>query len=555
MKRKTKKGLSGIFSKFNIQIITSYIPQDLIYNVVKYNKKIQSFLDISLYTYQKQFIKNKVLIDFEEISISDLHCFLKSEFNNFNKKGDEKILEKITEEIISEKETETLKFPTNYDETIRGGKKVNWDKYKNDKKTVMLDLIDENHLDDDNDNEDENENEDINKNKQQMKIPSGIFPNLKGLKVSTIYILPVSMIMKLDYLLIKYKPEYNLLFYNDIDQYEIDINLKYLEIQNFETISDDEDDIHETRNNKNIIINNKENKVKFNLLNLEYLDIQINPEVDYSLLLYYFNLDFMCAAFKHLQKKLNKIKLYLDLKETILSLNFMPSLKHFRFSPYIEIEDETIIPVFKMQKCKNGLKTFSFAIGSQKGSFETISLIEKYEENEKNEFVLKKYKNTGFLNDVQNVSIKNLNSIMIVNDKNREGKKIELQKIRSLFNLEENNYSVEEIQLQLNYMEVKLIDNISKFKVLQKLILFAPIKQKKILFQFLEDISNLGWLNEFNIIFEGKLSDEEEGLIQELLPDASIYKKYESSKTIYIRQNYEFEYFYIDPEDCSLIYN
>ena len=340
--------------------------------------------------------------------------------------------------------------------------------------------------------------------------------------------MPASMIMKLDYLLIKYNLSYKLLFYNDVVPDEIDIKLKYLEIQNFETYSDDEDSIHEKKRNKNIIINNKENKIKFNL-------------------------------FKHLQNKTNKIKLYSDLKDTILSLHFKPRLKLFRFSIIIEDEDEgnekTIVSVFKMLKCKNGLKSFFFAVRTEVASFGGISLFEKYVENEKNELVLKKYKNIGFLNELNNVSMENINTIMITNDKNRDGKKINAEKIRNLFSLEENNYSVQEILLQLNYMEIKLIDNISKFKVLQKLILFAPIKQKKILFQFLEDISNLGWLNEFNIIFEGKLSDEEEGLIQELLPDASIYKKYESSKTIYIRQNYEFEYFYIDPEDCSLIYN
>ena len=362
------------------------------------------------------------------------------------------------------------------------------------------------------------------------------------------------MIMKLDYLLIKYNLSYKLLFYNDVVPDEIDIKLKYLEIQNFETYSDDEDSIHEKKRNKNIIINNKENKIKFNLVNLEYLDIQIKPEENYSLLLNYFNIDFTNSLFKHLQIKTNKIKLYSDLKDTILSLHFKPRLKLFRFSIIIEDEDEgnekTIVSVFKMLKCKNGLKSFFFAVRTEVASFGGISLFEKYVENEKNELVLKKYKNIGFLNELNNVSMENINTIMITNDKNRDGKKINAEKIRNLFSLEENNYSVQEILLQLNYMEIKLIDNISKFKVLQKLILFAPIKQKKILFQFLEEISILSWLNEFNIIFEGKLSDKEEKLIQELLPDASIYKKY---KNIYIRQNYEFEYFYDDNSEYNLI--
>lgn len=485
-------------------------------------------------------------MDFEDISISDLHDFIKNEFNNFKKKDDKKILNKIIKEIMSEKEIETLKFPYNNYKTIKQEQQLNWDTYKIDKNIIMLDLICDYHYDDNGGNKDN----------QQIKIPPGIFPNLKGLKTTTKYVLPASMIMKLENLMIKYEPGYNLLFYNDIGKDEIDIKLKYLEIQSFESLSDEEEDsIDEKERNKNIIINNEENKIKFNLLNLEYLNIHIYSKEKHSVLLYYFNLDFMCAAFNHLQSKINETKLYLDLKETILGLNYMPSLKHFGFSLYIENYDEgkTLIQVFKMQKCKSGLKSFTFAVNTEEGSFGNINLMEKYEENEKNEFVLKKYRNIGFLNEVKNVNINNLNSINIINDKNRDGKKIELQEIRSLFFLEENNYSVEEIGLQLSMMEVQLIDNISKFKVLQKLILFAPIKQKKVLFTFLEDISNLDWLNEFNILFEGKLSKKEEELILELLPEASIYKKYEDSKTIYIRQNYEYEYFDTDMEDCDLI--
>jgi len=549
MKRKTNKSLTGILSKFTLQMITSYIPQDLVYNIIKYNKKLQSFLDISLYTYQKYFIKNKILMDFEDISISDLHYFLKNDFNNFNKKGDKKVLEKIIQEITSEKETESLEFPENNYENIKGGQKVNWNKYKNDKNIVMLDLI---YHDDDDDGGDE----DSGKINQQIKIPPHIFPNLKGLKISTRYIIPASMLMKLDYLFIKYKQSYKLLFYNDVDQDEIDIKLKYLKIQNFESYSDDEDFIQEKTINKNIIINNKENKIKFNLLNLEYLDIYIKPFEDYSLLFYYFNLDFINKVFKLFQRKTKKKKLYLDLKDAIFGLNFIPSLKLFRISIIIEDEDEgedkTITTKFKMQKCKNGLKRFFFAVETDEASFGEVSLFEEYEENEKNEFVLKKYKNIGFFNDLKNVNIESLNTIMIGNDKDRHGKKIEAQEIRNLFSFEKNNYSVEEIKLQLTSMDIKLIENISKFKVLQKLILFAPIKQKKILFQFLEDISNLAWLNEFNIIFQGKLSDKDEKLIQELLEDASIYKK---DKKIYVRQNYEFEYFYDENSEYDLINN
>ena len=112
-------------------------------------------------------------MDFEDIPISDLHCFLKSDFNNFNKKGDKKVLEKIIQEIKSEKETETLKIPFNNYEAIGNARKVKRDKYQNNKNIVMLDLTFEEN------NNNENEDEVSNKSKQQIKIPPGVFPNLK----------------------------------------------------------------------------------------------------------------------------------------------------------------------------------------------------------------------------------------------------------------------------------------------------------------------------------------------------------------------------------------
>ena len=43
MKRKTNKGLAGILSKFTLQIIASYASQNLIYNIIKYNKNYNLF--------------------------------------------------------------------------------------------------------------------------------------------------------------------------------------------------------------------------------------------------------------------------------------------------------------------------------------------------------------------------------------------------------------------------------------------------------------------------------------------------------------------------------
>ena len=47
-------------------IITSYIFKDICMKIIKYNKKLQKYINISLYSYQKLFIKNKIPINFKK---------------------------------------------------------------------------------------------------------------------------------------------------------------------------------------------------------------------------------------------------------------------------------------------------------------------------------------------------------------------------------------------------------------------------------------------------------------------------------------------------------
>ena len=62
-------------------IIASYIFNDNCLKIIKYNKKLQKYLSISLYSYQKLFIKNKIQINFKkEENPKGIISFLIKEF-------------------------------------------------------------------------------------------------------------------------------------------------------------------------------------------------------------------------------------------------------------------------------------------------------------------------------------------------------------------------------------------------------------------------------------------------------------------------------------------
>jgi hypothetical protein len=105
-------------------IIASYIYKDNILKIIKYNKKLQKYLNISLYSYQKLFIKNKIPINFKkEENKKKIISFLIKEFGF---KKDIKKFEKIINELIKEKESFKLEKPTFNFAERKSLPKVNW---------------------------------------------------------------------------------------------------------------------------------------------------------------------------------------------------------------------------------------------------------------------------------------------------------------------------------------------------------------------------------------------------------------------------------------------
>ena len=139
MKKNTKKEnfFKKIKSKYVSKEIFSFISYNKFLQMVKYNKSFQKKENISLYSYQKVFLENKISIDFNRLSIDELINFLNKEFNNFTKANDKKNLQKIIKEIesnktsIKEKKKEKAKGKEKKPTVIQLTQNINWKQYNN----------------------------------------------------------------------------------------------------------------------------------------------------------------------------------------------------------------------------------------------------------------------------------------------------------------------------------------------------------------------------------------------------------------------------------------
>ena len=223
-------------NKYLIKKISTYIPISHYMKIIKYNKKLQEFNDISLYTYQLYFIKNKFDIKWVGENIDKNFLFILKEFeiNSLDKKN----FEKIITELKKEKEAFSIDKDLDFF-GLNFIKKINFNLiYTN---LIMLDLSDDDFVND-NFNYDKNE---------RIKIPGGIFPNLRFLYADSNSIIPKSEIelQHLERILIT---ESAVHYYNKIEDQnnekeEYKIKIKCTNLQNliikFLTRNPDEYDI------------------------------------------------------------------------------------------------------------------------------------------------------------------------------------------------------------------------------------------------------------------------------------------------------------------------
>ena len=210
-----KKDILGEkLNKFLIRDISTFIPILHYMKIIKYNKKLQEFNNISLYTYILNFIKNKFDINWLENNIDKSFLFILKEFkiNSLDKKVFIKIITELAKEKIAFNIDKSL-----YYYGINTIKKIDFNSINTN--IIELDLSSSDFLED---NFKNNEN-------KRIKIPGGKFPNLRLLSVDSNCIIPVSMLISLTELVLRPNNIHKVLFFNDLHKTEI-------ELQNLEKI-------------------------------------------------------------------------------------------------------------------------------------------------------------------------------------------------------------------------------------------------------------------------------------------------------------------------------
>ena len=514
--------LEKLSSTYNLKIVYSYIPFNSFLNLIKYNKSIHKKLKLSLYQHQKYFFQEKLCINYGKITIDKLIKFLQKEFNkDFSEEKNKRILNKIIEEIKLDKtffKEDILNIPKEKSKIILLTKNI---ELANNYNILELSIQNINYP-----------------QNEQIAMPSATFHNLKKLNIDSNCIIPASLLINLENLFINIVPYNDILFINDINKEILDLDkLKYIQINYNKKnicsrcntkdtiIMDDMHDEYVCTNcglvyedpleykEKKIICPEKKYKIKFNFKNLERFIIEINMAENFSFILDYFGLD---SIYNVIDKKENRNdinNINENLKEVFLNMEPYHSMKYFKFIALIK-RKRRIQQSFKMKISKGGKKNFTFQLQSLiKNSYWNFYK-EKYEEKN-----LKYFKNYDEIRNY-NISIEKLNFLGMKCHKNSDPEKID-----KLFELKDNNYSIQEIVVNFENKKIcidNLIKNISKFRAIQNLVIFDKIRDKNIFMNFIEDISKLELLDVIEINCYEKLEDKEKNSIIKLLPKATI---------------------------------
>ena len=375
----------------------------------------------------------------------------------------------------------------------------------------MLDLSDDDFVKD-------NFNYDKNK---RIKIPGGIFPNLRILYADSNSIIPVSMLINLVELVLKPNNIHKMLFFNDLHKSEI-------ELQHLERIIITASNMHYYNKIEDQDKEKEEYKIKIKCPNLQNLIIEflpLNPdEYDMSFLYNYFNFELLNNIFT--EKPNNKEypdKVFHNIKTKILDYNFGQKFNYFRLEIILYQQGvRDYHSCFIMEKYKNGLKDYYFSIIGENDMFRWHIYSEEQEENEnENNKILKRYENSSSKDYYkQEINVDNLTDIKINN--------ANVNKLQKLFLINENNYKLQKISLQLyDYIDNNnnFLENISKFRVLKKIIIyFRNSIDTEILIQFFKDISKLYFIEIIGILYTGELSKNQKNVIKSLIKDIEIIK-------------------------------
>ena len=90
---KAKNLISFLHSKFILNDIISYFPENRFLQIFRYNKKYQKLLNIGLYNYQKEYLRLALKnVNPKNYNISHLHNYFKFK-NAFDEEKDKEIFD------------------------------------------------------------------------------------------------------------------------------------------------------------------------------------------------------------------------------------------------------------------------------------------------------------------------------------------------------------------------------------------------------------------------------------------------------------------------------
>jgi hypothetical protein len=212
---------------------------------------------------------------------------------------------------------------------------------------------------------------------------------------------------------------------------------------------------------------------------------------------------------------------------------------HLKLDLTYRKKNKKIIMKLEMNKYNNGLKCFTFEKSLFKNSERVYDIIEGFREDYSNRLIPVLYYNRNEPLDIIDKSslIKSVNYITFFGDKNNN---IEKKEFVKLFDIKENNYSVQHIVISINKSKKyfkSLIKNIKKYKVLKNLIIKDYIDDKNIFINFIKDISDMKLLKTVKINFKGNLYKKQLKLIKKNIPNVTYTKRLNSDVYEFIYYN------------------
>ena len=277
------------------------------------------------------------------------------------------------------------------------------------------------------------------------------------------------------------------------------------------------------------------NKIRFRLPNIEEILIFLDLNRDLYILKEYFKLYLIDDTFNDVLKNKDVNSVYNYFKEKILHYKFKMVTVHFLLELCYLKNNKKIIMDLEMNKSKNGLKYYYFRKNLLKNGEKQYSIFEGFREDYSNKIIQIYYCNkNGPLEIIDKPSLmKSINGFTVVGEENSH---IENKEFKKIFDIEENNYSLQNIIISIKKKQKvfkNLIKNINKFKVLKNLIIKDYIDDNDIFYELVNKISSMKLLKTVKISFKGNCDKNTVDLMKKSFLNFSCLKSVYSEITEY----------------------